>query len=211
MRRPPFTTRKFLVLISVRGWVDPRALVRLEGLAQLRHAVALSGMEPATVRLVAQCLSQPTSSRPYSGIQFRHGVPADNKTASESRWNFSFCRTETGVLCQNFLLLSSPSHYHSLSSFCFAPVVKLSRNLFRVWSISSKSCKSFCTQGTVSWCFLPHAQPAHVTSVLDEGFMVIVGARYILLVSLALRTTFWATADSYVAAAREMNCHRWEC
>jgi hypothetical protein len=53
-RRPPLTSLgRFLVLTSVRGWVNLRAIVRLERLGKLKNLMASLGIEPTTFWLVA--------------------------------------------------------------------------------------------------------------------------------------------------------------
>jgi hypothetical protein len=46
----------FLVLIFTRGWVDPRATVWSEGMS-LKNPVTPPGIDPGTIRLVAQHLN----------------------------------------------------------------------------------------------------------------------------------------------------------
>jgi hypothetical protein len=54
----PLPPGRFLVLISIRGLFDFRAIVRLEGLDQLKNPMTSSGIEPATFWLVAECLNR---------------------------------------------------------------------------------------------------------------------------------------------------------
>jgi hypothetical protein len=55
--RPPLPPGMFLVVIFTRGWFDPRAMERSKGDMSLKIPVTPPGIDPGTVRLVAQRLN----------------------------------------------------------------------------------------------------------------------------------------------------------
>jgi hypothetical protein len=60
-RWPPFTPRgRFLVLFYIRGLVDPRAIVRLEGLSQLKKKIHLIGIRSRDLT-ACSIVPQPTT------------------------------------------------------------------------------------------------------------------------------------------------------
>ena len=61
----------FLVLIFTRDWVDPRAMVRSEGIMSQKNPVTTTGIDPGTVRLVSQRLDHYATPGPQCVSRYK--------------------------------------------------------------------------------------------------------------------------------------------
>jgi hypothetical protein len=119
-----------LVLISVRGWIELRIILRQEGLLQWKFPVTSTGIQTVTFRLVVQCVNHLR----YGRINCTRGKEISCRLSKRN----THYRIRTGLLLP--LVLVSTSASHNLTSYSFKIHIN---TIFPSRHISSMCCLCF--------------------------------------------------------------------